>query len=181
MSGERLLVPSLAGFKRQTTHLPPPSPQQTLEWMVKLTRKAQFDQPLRGFAEKLISQLFPHDYLSEYAALLNWTRANVRYVRDPRMVEQVKSARAVYETRTADCDCMSVFIGSLAGMLGARVRYVAGAFKHGASREPILSHVWCEVYDPMSKAWVILDPVPGRRVEQMINKLVAIKVANAVE
>lgn len=96
-------MPSLAGFKRQTKHLPPPSPQQTLDWMVKLTRQAQFDQPLRGFAEKLVSKVFPHDYLSEYAALLNWTRANIRYVRDPRMVEQVKTARAVYETRTGDC------------------------------------------------------------------------------
>ena len=149
--------------------------------MVKLTRQAQFDQPLRGFAEKLVVKLFPHDYLSEYAALLNWTRTNVRYVRDPRMVEQVKGARAVYETRTADCDCMTVFIGSLAGMLGARVRYVAGAFKHGNDGDPVLSHVWCEVYDPMSKAWVILDPVPGRRVGKMINKLVHVKTASAVE
>ena len=174
-------MPSLAGFKRQTQHLPPPSPQQTLDWMVKLTKKAQFDQPLRGFAEKLVLKVFPHDYLSEYAAILNWTRANIRYVRDPRMVEQVKTARAVYETRTGDCDCMTMFAGALAGMLGARVRYVAGAFKNGPSGSPQLSHVWCEVYDPSSKAWVILDPVPGRRVGKMINKLIHVVKRTAVE
>ena len=149
--------------------------------MVRLTRKAQFDQPLRGFAEKLVVKIFPHDYLSEYAAILNWTRTNIRYVRDPRMVEQVKSARAIYETRTGDCDCLSVFAGSLAGMLGARVRYVAGAFKRGPTGDPVLSHVWCEVYDPTAKAWVILDPVPGRRVSNMIGKLIHVLTKTAVE
>jgi len=149
--------------------------------MVKLTRQAQFDQPLRGFAEKLVLKVFPHDYLSEYAAILNWIRTNIRYVRDPRMVEQVKTARAVYETRTGDCDCMSMFAGALVGMLGGQVRYVAGAFKRGANGQPVLSHVWCEAYDPSTKAWVILDPVPGRNVGKMVNRLIHTVKANAVE
>ena len=170
---------SLAGYKRPSQLLPAPSPKRTLYWMVQMTRQGQLDQQMMSLAQKIVKGLFPHDYLSEYVALLNWVRTNIRYVRDPRTIEQVKSARAVVETSTGDCDCMCTLLGTLIGHIGGQVRYVAGAFKAGRGG-PVLSHVWAEAFDPGSKTWVVLDPVPGRRVGKMLNKLVHAVVIPAI-
>jgi len=144
--------------------------------MAKLIRKGQFDYRIRGLAEEIVGDLWPHDYLSEYAAVLNWVRKNVRYVRDPRTIEQIQTPEVTVETKQGDCDDASVLVGSLVGSVGAQVRLVAGSFasspKHPGSGLPLLSHVWLEAYEPSSGAWVVLDPVPGRKVGQMLGRLV---------
>ena len=150
-------------------------------WMARETQLAQEDASLRLFAETLVTGLFPHDYLSEYAAVLNWVRLHIRYVRDPVTIEQVKTPRAVLETEGSDCDDMSVLIGSLLGTLGAKIRYVAGAFTNNSDGTPALTHVWCEAWEPNIKGWVVLDPVPGRRVGQMLGKLISAKMIMALE
>jgi len=165
----------LGTYARPNRHYPAPTPEQTLHWMAKFIRQAQYDHRLREFVEREIAgDLFPHDYLSEYAAILNWVRSNVRYMRDPRTVEQVKTAAAALETRTGDCDDMSVLIGALVGLVGGQVRLVAGGLSDAGrtpSGRPVLSHVWLEAYDPTSKSWVVLDPVPGRKVHQMLGRM----------
>lgn len=93
----------LEDFARPTMHLPAPSPQETLAWMARETRLGLEDVEIRLFAEQLVQELWPHDYLSEYAALLNWVRTHIRYSRDPIIIEQVKTPRAVLETKTGDC------------------------------------------------------------------------------
>lgn len=153
---------------RKFVDLPPPTPQETLYWMQRLALEAQSDLRLRELAEKIIEGVYPRDYPSEYAAILNWVRKNIRYVRDPVTIEQVKSPRATVETITGDCDDMAVLIAALVGHIGGRTRFSAGAFKRGPSGKPILAHVWVEAFDPMSGAWMALDPVPGRRVHQML-------------
>lgn len=152
--------------------LPPPTPQETLRVMRKLALDAQGDVALRELAEKITSGLIDKDYVSEYAAVLNWVRKNVRYVRDPVTIEQVKTPRAVLETRSGDCDDKAVLISALIGHLGGRSRFSAGAFKRAPSGRPILAHVWCEAHDPASNAWIVLDPVPGRRVHQMLGNTI---------
>lgn len=94
----------LGSYARPVTHRPAPTPEQTLHWMAKFIRQGQYDHRLRELVEReIVADLFPHDYLSEYAAILNWVRSNIRYVRDPRTVEQVKTPQVVVETRTGDC------------------------------------------------------------------------------
>jgi transglutaminase-like putative cysteine protease len=140
--------------------------------MVALTRAGWLDASIRAFAEEIVRNIWRHDYLSEYAAVLNWCRRNIRYVRDPVTIEQVKTPRAVIETEAGDCDDQSVLIATLCGALGARVRFVAGGFKGDGA----LAHVWCEAFDPASGAWVVLDPVPGRNVTKMLGHLRNTKV-----
>lgn len=159
----------LSGFARPVRHLPAPSPQDTMAWMARFVRQGQYDYRLRALAEKLVADLWPHDYLSEYAAVLNWTRANIRYSRDPRTIEQVKTPAVIVETKTGDCDDLSVLVGTLVGLIGGKVRLVAGGFAAG-QRAP-LSHVWLEAWDPGAGAWVVLDPVPGRKVNQMLGRV----------
>jgi transglutaminase-like putative cysteine protease len=138
-----------------------------MAWMAKFIRQGQYDYRLRALAEKVIGGLWPHDYLSEYAAILHWVQTNIRYSRDPRTIEQVKTPAVIIETKTGDCDDLSVVVGALVGLVGAKVRLVAGSF---VQRGP-LAHVWLEAFDPNSGAWVVLDPVPGRKVGQMLRRL----------
>lgn len=171
----------LADYARPFLHLPTPDPESTMQWMARETQLAQQDPNLRLFAEKLVTGVFPHDYLSEYAAVLNWVRTHIRYSRDPVTIEQVKTPQAVLETETGDCDDLSCCIGSLLGTLGAKIRFVAGAFALDGNGRPSLTHVWCEAWEPNIKAWVVLDPVPGRRVGQMLGKLISAKMIMALE
>lgn len=159
----------LAGLSRPVRHLEAPSPAQTMAWMSRFIVKGQYDYRLRALAEKLIAGLWPHDYLSEYAAILHWVQANIRYSRDPRTIEQVKTPGVVIETKTGDCDDLSVVVGTLVGLVGGKVRLVAGGFS--AEKRAPLSHVWLEAWDPNSGAWVVLDPVPGRKVSQMLGRV----------
>ena len=89
---------------RQYLDLPPPTPQETLVWMRRLALAAQGDVQLRELAESIVKGVHPRDYASEYSAVLNWVRKNIRYVRDPVTIEQVKTPRATVETRGGDCD-----------------------------------------------------------------------------
>ena len=155
--------------------LPPPSPEETLVHMGRLANEAQADPQLRLLVEDIVREVYPHDYLSEYMAIYHWVQMNVRYTRDPVTVEQLKTPAAVLRTRAADCDCIATLLAAMVGVVGGKSRFVAGAFRAG-----VLEHVWCEVYEPRSKAWVVLDPVPGRRVQQMLGRVVDSIVAPGV-
>lgn len=170
----------LEDFSRPTLHLPAPTPEETLQWMVRETQIGLQSVELRLFAEQLVRGLWPHDYLSEYAALLDWVRTHIRYVRDPVNAEQVKTPQVTIETGTGDCDDSCTLLGTLVGALGGRARYVAGAFKRDIDGSLNFSHVWCEAFDPASQAWVVLDPVPGRNVASMLRRLIDSIVIEAV-
>lgn len=145
--------------------------------MSKLANEAQFDVAIRHLTEQIVRGIFPHDYLSEYVAILCWIRTNIRYVRDPVTIEQVKTPRAVIETESADCDEMGTLAAAMVGTIGGKSRFVAATF----NAHKTLSHVWAEAYDPGSKAWVILDPVPGRRVGQMVGRIVRTMIYPGVQ
>lgn len=163
-------MPRLQGFGYPVYTLPPPTPQDTLRWMARLAQEAQLDPRIRVLAEQIVGGLFAHDYLSEYVALLNWVRSHVRYLRDSIVVEQVKGPRVTVETGQGDCDDQATLLAALVGAIGGKARFVAGAFRYVNGR-PALSHVWTEAWEPASKVWVILDPVPGQRVAQMRGNL----------
>lgn len=147
-----------------------------MAWMAKLANQAQFDPAIRELSERIVKNLWPHDYLSEYVAILVWIRQNIRYTRDPITIEQVKTPRAVIETGTADCDEMGTLAAAMVGTIGGKSRFVAASFSVGRP----LSHVWAEAWEDGSKAWIILDPVPGRRVGQMVGRIVKAVVHKGV-
>lgn len=149
-----------------------------MKWMSRLANDAQMDPAIRALTERVVRGLFPHDYLSEYVAVLCWIRTHIRYTRDPVTIEQVKTPRAVIETESADCDEMGTLAAAMVGTIGGKSRFVAATFKGGAGQ---LTHVWAEGWEPNSKAWVILDPVPGRRVGQMVGNIVRTMVHPGVE
>jgi transglutaminase-like putative cysteine protease len=163
----------LQGNPYPTSHLPAPKAEQTLAWMAKFALRGEATPEIRLLAEKITRKLNSKDYLSEYAAILNWVRVNIRYSRDPRTIEQVKLPHVTLQTGTGDCDDLATLIGGLILSLGGSIRFVAGAYRGGPTRDgqPVPSHVWVEAFDP-SSGWVVLDPVPGRSVNNMLASLV---------
>jgi len=150
-----------------------------MAWMRTFALTGEGLPELRLLAEQIVSELFARDYLSEYAAVLNWVRKNIRYSRDPATIEQVKQPHIVLATRTGDCDDLATLIGALVLQLGGKVRFVAGGFRGspvGGDGQPVLTHVWVEAWDPASRLWVVLDPVPGRDVGSMLDRLVRVHV-----
>ncbi|MBW2674549.1 MAG: transglutaminase domain-containing protein [Deltaproteobacteria bacterium] len=138
--------------------------------MSRLAQDGSKDPRVRQMAESITRQVFDHDFMSEYSAIYYWVKANVRYVRDPVLVEQVQTPWATIQVRQGDCDDMATLIAGLIGAIGGRSRFVAGAFKYRRGR-PVLEHVWVEAHDPRSNNWIVLDPVPGRKVGQMLGNL----------
>ena len=155
----------LADFDRPFVALSGPSTGRTLAVMVRLARAAQARLDLRRFALSRVARVTPRDGLGELASLYYWVLCHVRYVRDGRTVEEVGSPEAVLENGQGDCDDMAVLLASLAGHLGYRSRFVAVGF---AGRPA--SHVFVEVFEPVSRRWVVLDPVPGRRTADMLGR-----------
>jgi len=165
----------------QYQDLPAPTPEETLDVMRRLAMDAQMDLGLRQLVEDIVRDVWPHDYLSEYVAILNHVRQHIRYVRDPITIEQVATPQATLRKRTGDCDDQAILIATLVGLIGGRSRFVAGAFRKAPDGRSVLEHVWCEAYEPRGKFWVALDPIPGRNVPQMLGRVVDTLVGAGVE
>jgi hypothetical protein len=58
------------------------------------------------------------DYEGEVDAIYWWVRKNVRYTRDIHEVELFQRPRRTVETKLADCDDMSILIGSILQSVG---------------------------------------------------------------
>lgn len=148
----------------QITHHDNPTALDTMRYMKRFALQGEEAPEVRVVAEGIVAELMGRDYVSEYVAVLNWVRQHIRYTRDPRTIEQVRSPQVTLARRQGDCDDMATLIAALVAQLGGSTRFVAAAFGPGRA----LAHVWAEAFDPASKQWVVLDPVPGKRVNNML-------------
>jgi len=138
--------------------------------MAQFAVSAQKDVAFRDKVSKLIQKVSPRDYTSELYAILNWVRLNVRYVRDPVQLERVQTPQVTMQQASGDCDDLACLIAAMATSVGHPSRFAAGAF--GNSPHP--SHVWDETFDSVTKCWIVLDPVPGKRASEMLGRVTRI-------
>lgn len=129
---------------------------------------------VRQFAEAVVRQIAPKDYLSEILALYGWAKApQFRYTNDALHVEQVKSPqRILMEVQTmgsslVDCDDTATLLAAMALTLGRRVQFVVAGF--GAPG--VFTHVFTRIQEPRSREWIIVDPVAGTRDAEMANRV----------
>jgi transglutaminase-like putative cysteine protease len=146
------------------THIDNPTALDTMRYMKQFALHGEESPEVRVLAESIVGELMGRDYVSEYVAVLNWVRQNIRYTRDPRTIEQVRTPQVTIARKQGDCDDMATLIAALVAQLGGSVRFVAASF--GPQRA--LAHVWAEALDPTTRRWVVLDPVPGKRVNNML-------------
>lgn len=150
--------------------------------------------PLRNLAESIVGRLESKDFLSEILAIYYWVLANTRYANDPRNVELVRSPKVTLQRvqqavdqlsaggpgqwrPSLDCDDLVCLMAGLFLCLGREVRAVTAAFQHQHVRgQRQYSHVYLQVREPRSGAWIVLDPVAAEGTAQMLSRAKAVKV-----
>ncbi len=132
---------------------------------------------VRRHAEQIISNVRPKDYCSEVIAVAKWWTTAGRYTRDPVHVELLKDPQRLVEDAqqgrlVADCDDITIAIIASCLCIGAECEILTVGFKPqrwGAPKEH--THVLARAQDPRTKIWWILDPVAGRRTDQMLRRV----------
>lgn len=101
-------------------------------------------------------------------------------MRDPRNVELVRAPWIVADdilaghTPGLDCDDMTAFLCALAATSGAECRAATVAFRDMFfRRERQFSHIFAQIKEPRTGAWLTVDPVAAERTSQMQKRTVA--------
>jgi hypothetical protein len=144
----------------------------TISLMLQYARGPEGEQnvKVRQYAEAIVKQLRPKDYLGEIIAIRHWcTAPRLRYANDARHVEQVKSPFRVlteieqYGVSNLDCDDYATLIAALGMTLGREARFTMVGF--GLPGD--YTHVFACLKEPRSGEWIICDPVAGTREHVM--------------
>jgi hypothetical protein len=111
------------------------------------------DPAIRQLVGKILSNVEEKDYMGELQAIFNWVRKNIRYTRDPYNLELFQKPKRILELKTADCDDLSILIGSMVQSIGFALRLrVIGV----ESPEP--EHIYPMVQNPDNENdWVAMD------------------------
>lgn len=80
------------------------------------------DPVIRQLVGQILQGIDEKDYEGELTAIFNWVRKNIRYTRDPHNVELFQRAKRIVEMGIADCDCLSILIGSMIQSVGYPLR-----------------------------------------------------------
>lgn len=145
--------------------------------MVRGALRGERSIPIRRHTEQIIGNVRPKDYSSEIIAICRWWGNAGRYTRDPLHVEMLRSPERLVADGLAgklacDCDEFALAIGTSCLTIGARVQFVTVGFKPRLPGQPkVHTHVFCRAQDPRTKIWWVLDPVAGRRVNNMIKRV----------
>ena len=123
--------------------------------------------------------------------------SHTRYANDPRTIELVRSPRDLLERLkqnvnalrdvfaqgshgtwkpSLDCDDLTALIAALCLSLGREVRICTVAFKNMFFRGTRqYSHVYLQVREPRTLAWIVMDPVAAETTPEMLGRIKAIK------
>lgn len=163
-------------------------PEDTLRAMAEAALGARGEKSMlvRGFAEFLLRDVQPKDYLGEIIAIRNalvmqspWRPGAplFRYANDPRHVEMVKDPQRQVEeiqahgSTVVDCDDEACMAACLCMIIGREVELVAVGFAPGE-----LSHVAVRAKEPKTGQWIWMDGVAGPREREAARKATEILV-----
>jgi transglutaminase-like putative cysteine protease len=129
----------------------PDGTRDTLKLMVSLVRKFKKHPRVVQVALDLVRPLRPKDWMGEARVLHEYVRDSIRYVRDTRGVETLRTPLVTLDVEQGDCDDKATLLASLLEAIGHPSRFVA------IGRQPATySHVY--VQTPVSGTWISLDP-----------------------
>lgn len=145
--------------------------KQTIDYMVDLAREGQVSPKIRQYAESVVREIQPKDYMSELAALYYDTCRTIRYTRDPAGAEYIQHPEVILQNKAADCDDIALYINALLKSLvmsvGNEAYYTTVGF---GGRDH--THVFLTVVEERSGTRVILDPVAGPKTGKMAKQVV---------
>jgi len=133
---------------------------------------------VRSMTERIVRGVQPKDYLSEILAIRNWANERLRFLNDPLSTEWVKDPERIveevehYGTSNCDCDEISEVIATMSRQVGREAQFVTVGFAEPEQ----YSHVFCQIKEPKSGAWVVCDPVAGSDEARMLRRVRAYRI-----
>ena len=156
--------------------------EHTVALMRQYALEGQRDLSVRYLAEQAIQDIQSKDYLSEIAAIYYLLLGYFRYANDPRNVELVKRpgllARQILDgfRPSIDCDDFITLYAAMALSVGREVRFATAAFQNAFYRgQRQYSHVYLQVREPRTTAWIVIDPVAAEDTGTMLRRIRAVK------
>jgi transglutaminase-like putative cysteine protease len=153
---------------------------RTISEMYKLASgpRGELSLELRTVVEDIVRDVRPRDKLSQMAAVYYWFDRRYSFVPDPTQVELVRDPERVLEDIRAkgrfagDCDDAATFLAAALRTINIPTKIVRVAFKPppAGRQEGPYTHVLIKALDQY-KRWVVLDPVAGKRVQRMVNRV----------
>ena len=125
---------------------------QTITVMRRMVEDYKTDPDVRQAAVSVIYNTPAKDERSEAAALFDYVRAHVRYVRDIHGVETIATPDHTLQARAGDCDDMALLLATLYESVGYPTRFVVAGYDQPGA----VSHVYLQVF--VNGAWCDVDP-----------------------
>lgn len=125
--------------------------EATLKKMTGLVREFKKNPAIRYKALELTSNLKQKDYAGEIAALFEFVRDDIRYVRDIRNVETIQWPTQTMEQASGDCDDKVTLLASLLETIGHPTRFRVVGFTSADEYQ----HVYLET--KLGPRWVSLE------------------------
>jgi transglutaminase-like putative cysteine protease len=146
-------VPPLQLPKSATLEHFPDGPAGTLA-VLKRMRRAVLDSKthplIRAQAVAIVQPMPAKNWRAEAAAVQNWMKRHIRYVRDVRDVETLQAPDYTLRVRAGDCDDQAMLAAALLESIGHPTRFVA------IGRAPrSYSHVFAETL--VGDRWTALE------------------------
>ena len=127
--------------------------------MESMVREGKIDPTVIFAASQVIRPIDPKDYHGQVAALHEWVKKTIHYVKDPHGVELVRSPMWTLYYKTGDCDDQAVLLSAMAQAVGFNTRFKA--IKGDPAHPEEFSHVYSQVLIP-GKGWVVSDTIVPR-------------------
>lgn len=99
----------------------------TLRLMVEIVRQYKTDPNLVEFSAHLLKLcgVRPKDWSGEVRCLHNWVRDNIRYVRDVRDCETLRTPPEILRIQSGDCDDKSILLATMLEAVGYKTKFAA--------------------------------------------------------
>lgn len=123
---------------------------ETLRYMRRFARQGKRDPSIRALAIRLTNHLTDKDWRGEIAALHNFVRDRIRYVRDVNGIETICTPQKTLEYGAGDCDDKSILLAALLESIGHPARFRAVGLNGGP-----YSHVYVETR--IGSGWMPLE------------------------
>lgn len=127
-------------------------PRQTLALMRQMIDRAKRDPAIISAAHSIVVLTPEHDAAGELAAVYQWVRDRVRYVRDVAGVETLSYPGLVMRRQSGDCDDQTALLCALFEAIGYPTRLVMAQYD-----STTYEHVYCQVWD--GRQWVDCEPI----------------------
>lgn len=129
---------------------------RTIRHMQRLVRQGRADPTIIKLATELIRPKAKRDFKGQAESIFNFVKSYIKYVRDPRGVELLRSPLQVLAWKAGDCDDQVILFSSLCEAVGMETRFKT--VKANAAVPNEFSHVYSQVNIP-SYGWMSADTI----------------------